>query len=58
VAKGFTESLNSKFSDEFLNTELLNTLADFHVLAYSWRWDYNNPRPHSALQELAPLEGA
>ena len=35
----FAESFNSRFRDEFLNTELFTTLAEAHALADRWRWE-------------------
>jgi putative transposase len=55
---GFAESFNSRFRDEFLNTELFATVAEAQALADRWRWEYNTLRPHSALQGRAPLETA
>ena len=55
---GFAESFNSRFRDEFLNTELFATVAEAQGLADRWRWEYNNLRPHSALQGRTPLEAA
>ena len=54
----FIESFNSRFRDEFLNTELFATVAEAQGLANRWRWEYNNLRPHSALQGRTPLEAA
>jgi len=53
---GFAESFNSRFRDEFLNTELFTTVAEAQCLADRWRWKYNTLRPHSALQGRTPLE--
>jgi 60 kDa SS-A/Ro ribonucleoprotein len=55
---GFAETFNSRFRDEFLNTELFTTVAEAHALADRWRWEYNTLRPHSALQGRTPLEAA
>ena len=55
---GFAESFNSRFRDEFLNTELFATVAEAQGLANRWRWEYNTLRPHSALQGRTPLEAA
>jgi transposase InsO family protein len=55
---GFAESFNSRFRDEFLNTELFATVAEAQALADRWRWEYNTLRPHSALQGRTPLEAA
>jgi len=54
----FAESFNSRFRDEFLNTELFAIVAEAQALADRWRWDCNNLRPHSALQGRTPLEAA
>ena len=55
---GFAESFNSRFRDEFLNTELFATVAEAQGLANRWRWEDNNLRPHSAFQGRTPLEAA
>jgi putative transposase len=55
---GFAESFNSRFRDEFLNTELFTSVAEAQALADRWRWEYNTLRPHSALQGRTPLEAA
>jgi putative transposase len=55
---GFAESFNSRFRDEFFNTELFATVAEAQGLADRWRWEYNTLRPHSALQGRTPLEAA
>jgi transposase InsO family protein len=54
----FVELFNSRFRDEFLNAELFATVAEAQGLANRWRWEYNNLRPHSALQGRTPLEAA
>jgi transposase InsO family protein len=46
---GFAESLNGRFRDEFLNTELFTTAPEAQLLADRWRWEYHSLRPHSAL---------
>ncbi len=56
--KGFAESLNGRFRDEYLNTELLTTAPEAQLLDDRWRWVYNTFRPHSALQGRTPLETA
>ena len=55
---GYAESFNSRFRDEFRNTELFATVAEAQGLADRWRWEYNTLRPHSALQGRTPLEAA
>jgi putative transposase len=36
---GFAESLNSRFRDEFLNTQLFATVAEAQALADRCRWE-------------------
>ncbi len=55
---GFAESFNSRFRDEFLNTELFATVSEAQGLANRRRWDHNTLRPHSTLQGRTPLETA
>ena len=55
---GFAESFNSRFRDEFLNTELFATVAEAQGLANRWRWEYNNLRPHSARRGGGTMEEA
>ena len=56
VENGFIESFNGKLRDECLNTELFFSLSDACRKLSSWRTDYNEQRPHSALGGLAPAE--
>jgi len=55
---GYCESFNSKFRDEFLNCELLDTLLEARVLTARWRRDYNTWRPHSSLGYRPPAPEA
>jgi putative transposase len=56
---GFAESFNSRFRDEFLNTELFATVAEAQGLADRWPTQgLSTLRPHSALQGRTPLEAA
>ena len=55
---GFAESFNSRFRDEFLNTELFAAVAEAQSLASRWRWECIILRSHSALQGRTPLEAA
>jgi transposase InsO family protein len=55
---GFAESLNGRFRDEFLITELFTTAPEAQILDDRWRWEYNTLRPHSAHQGLTHLEAA
>ena len=56
---GYAESFNSRFRDEFLNTELFATVAEAQGLANRWPTEeLSTIRPHSALQGRTPLEAA
>ena len=46
---GYIESFNGKLRDELLNREVFDTLLEAQVLIESWRREYNQVRPHSAL---------
>jgi transposase InsO family protein len=48
------ESFNSRLRDEYLNREAFASLLEALVLAAGWRRDYNEARPHSSLDYLAP----
>jgi putative transposase len=55
---GYGESFNGKLRDEFLNTELLDTVLETKVLADRYRKQYNTVRPHSALGYVPPAPEA
>ncbi len=50
----YVESFNTLLRDEHLNREEFASLLDMEVLAAGWRRDYNEARPHSSLDNLAP----
>lgn len=49
VENGYIESFNGKLRDECLNVEVFFTLADAREKLALWRADYNQHRPHTAL---------
>jgi putative transposase len=51
---GYVESFNSRFRDEFLNMEIFNSIKEAQILAAKWKEDYNENRPHSALDYMTP----
>jgi putative transposase len=55
---GFAESFHSRVRDEFLATEVFESLVAARKLTAAWREDYNNYRPHSSLGYVAPAEFA
>ncbi len=58
MENGFIESFNGKFRDECLNENWFINVADAREKIETWRCDYNQVRPHSALGYLAPEEFA
>ena len=54
----FIESFNGRFRDECLYDHWFTTLAEARILISAWRQDYNQCRPHSALDYLTPAEFA
>jgi len=55
---GYIESLNGKLRDELLNREIFTTLTEAKILIEEWRTEYNQVRPHSALNYRAPAPEA
>jgi putative transposase len=55
---GHIESFHDKLRDECLNRELFGSLAEARVILESWRVEYNDRRPHSALGYQTPGEFA
>ena len=53
---GVIESFNGKLRDECLNANWFETLDDARGLIESWRTDYNEQRPHSALGNVPPAQ--
>ena len=51
---GYIESFNGKLRDELLNREIFTTLAEAKILIEQWRKEYNQIRPHSALNYRPP----
>ena len=51
---GYIESFNGKLRDELLNREIFTTLAEARILIEGWRKEYNQVRPHSALNYRPP----
>ena len=54
----FIESFNGKFRDECLNQTIFFTINDAKEKIELWRKEYNEERPHSALQGMTPNEFA
>ena len=58
VENGYIESFNGKLRDECLNVEVFFNLSDAREKLACWRDDYNQHRPHSALDDRTPAEFA
>ena len=53
---GHIESFHDKLRDECLNRELFGNLRKARIILESWRIEYNERRPHSALGYRTPNE--
>ena len=51
---GHVESVNGSFRDECLNLHWFETLEEAKVIIEAWRRDYNESRPHMALNGQSP----
>lgn len=58
IENAFIESFNGRLRDECLNDVWFTSLKQARVEIESWRTDYNEIRPHSALGNKTPLEFA
>ena len=50
----YVESFGSRIRDELLTVEIFSCLAEAQVMVEDWREDYNERRPHSALDMTPP----
>ncbi|HFK3783459.1 TPA: IS3 family transposase [Klebsiella oxytoca] len=55
---GFIESFNGRFRDECLNEHWFRDIVHARKVINDWRQDYNECRPHSALNYQTPSEFA
>jgi putative transposase len=58
VQNAYVESFNGRLRDECLNANWFMSLRDARRKIESWRHDYNQERPHSSLNYMAPAEFA
>ena len=58
VQNAYAESFNGRLRDECLNANWFTSLSDARRKIETWRHDYNQHRPHSALHYLPPAEFA
>src|SRR5271163_3796678 len=58
VENSYIESFNGRLRDECLNVQVFFALADVREKLEQWRYDYNQVRPHSALNDHAPHDAS
>jgi putative transposase len=58
VQNAYVESFNGRLRDECLNANWFTNLRDARRKIECWRIDYNQERPHSSLDYMAPEEFA
>jgi putative transposase len=58
VQNAYAESFNGRLRDECLSANWFTSLSDARRKIEAWRLDYNQRRPHSSLDYLAPEEFA
>jgi putative transposase len=58
MQNGHVESFNGRLRDECLNANWFLSLAQARTTLETWRCDYNQQRPHSALDYRTPNEFA
>jgi putative transposase len=56
LENGCIESFHGKLRGECLSRELFGSLREARVILESWRVEYNERRPHSALGYRTPSE--
>jgi putative transposase len=52
----YIERFNRTFRDELLNQHLFASLDDVREATHWWMIEYNEERPHDALDDLTPME--
>lgn len=56
MQNGYVESFNGKLRDECLNEHWFRTVREAQRIIEAWRLNYNQIRPHSALNNMTPSE--
>jgi hypothetical protein len=51
----FVETFNGSFRDECLNVHWFDSIDDAKAIIEAWRRDYNENRPHMALNNVSPV---
>ena len=50
----YVETFNGSLRDECLNVHWFETMEDAKAIIEAWRRDYNETRPHTSLNDVAP----
>ena len=53
---GYVERFHGTLRTELLDRELFTSLLEAEVLATEYRYEYNNERPHSSLEDRTPAD--
>lgn len=56
MQNAYIERKNGSIRRELLNAYLFSSLREARMMTEEWRIDYNNKRPHKALQYMTPIE--
>ena len=56
MQNAFIERFNGNIRRELLNAYVFKSLSEFREKAEEWMYDYNNLRPHKALNYKAPID--
>lgn len=54
----YVETFNGSYRDECLNVHWFETMEEANAISEAWRRDYNETRPHMALNDRTPEEYA
>lgn len=52
----FIERFNRTYREEVLSLYLFRNMKEVREITYWWRNDYNELRPHDALEDMTPME--
>jgi putative transposase len=58
IENAYAESFIGRLRDECLNENWFMNLKHARYIIEDWRKDYNEVRPHSSLNDMAPIEYA
>ena len=52
---GYVEQFNRTFREDILDPNIFIIAGQAQIKAHDWMWNYNNYRPHEALNNLPPI---